>query len=325
MKKVAIIFVIAILINFITVYAQATDVYIGTGGSWGVYYPTGNNICSIINSAYDEYGIDCSAVTSSGSVYNINQVVGNFWEFGIVQSDRQYEAWNGLGPWVGYPKENLRSVFSIHYESVILIAAEDSGINTINDLIGKTVNVGPETSNAYQHAINALSYAEITLSDIIPTNYNLSDAANEFQSGSIDALFITYWNPNTIILDLSQGERKIYLVPINNEKDFFEIYPYYAPSIIPIKYYKDAVNNKDVSTFGLKATFITSIEVPNDMVYAFTKEIFDNFLYFRTLHPAYEVLTKNKMLQGLTAPIHPGAMKYFKEVIFLNEKSDKKK
>ncbi|MFC1882688.1 TAXI family TRAP transporter solute-binding subunit, partial [Thermodesulfobacteriota bacterium] len=101
--------------------------------------------------------------------------------------------------------------------------------------------------------------------------------------------------------------------------------PESAPAIIPIKYYKDAVNNKDVWTFGVKATFITSIEIPNDMVYAFAKEIFDNFTYFQELHLVYEVLTKNQMVQGLTVPIHPGAMKYFKEVIFLKDYGDTKK
>ena len=90
-------------------------------------------------------------------------------------------------------------------------------------------------------------------------------------------------------------------------------YPYYAKSVIPIEFYTGAVNDADVPTFGVKATFVTSAKVPDNVVYAITKEVFDNLEEFKQLHPAYSVLTKQNMLEGLSAPIHPGAMKYFKE------------
>jgi hypothetical protein len=93
----------------------------------------------------------------------------------------------------------------------------------------------------------------------------------------------------------------------------FEKYPYYAPSFVPVKLYPGAVNDSDVTTFGVKATFVTSAKVSEDVVYAITKEVFDNFDDFKSLHPAYAVLTKEGMLEGLSAPIHPGAMKYYKE------------
>ncbi|HAY38892.1 MAG TPA: C4-dicarboxylate ABC transporter substrate-binding protein, partial [Desulfobacteraceae bacterium] len=89
--------------------------------------------------------------------------------------------------------------------------------------------------------------------------------------------------------------------------------PYYAKAVIPIEFYPGAVNDADVPTFGVKATFVTSAKVPDKVVYAIAKEVFDNFEEFKTLHPAYQVLTKENMLEGLSAPIHPGAMKYFKE------------
>jgi hypothetical protein len=82
---------------------------------------------------------------------------------------------------------------------------------------------------------------------------------------------------------------------------------------IPMKFYPGALTEEDVTTFGVKATFVTSAEVPDEVVYAITKEVFDNFLDFKKLHPAYEVLTKKNMLEGMSAPIHPGAMKYYKE------------
>ena len=90
-------------------------------------------------------------------------------------------------------------------------------------------------------------------------------------------------------------------------------YPYYAKAVVPMKFYSGATNDGDVETFGVKATFVTSSKVPDEVVYAITKEVFDNFDAFKKLHPAYGVLTKENMLEGMSAPIHPGAMKYFKE------------
>jgi TRAP transporter TAXI family solute receptor len=83
--------------------------------------------------------------------------------------------------------------------------------------------------------------------------------------------------------------------------------------MIPIKLYPGATNKSDVSTFGVKATFVTSAKVDDRVVYAVTKEVFENFEAFKKLHPAYAVLTKQNMLEGMSAPIHPGAMKYYKE------------
>ncbi len=90
--------------------------------------------------------------------------------------------------------------------------------------------------------------------------------------------------------------------------------PYYAPSIILIKDYPGVGNTEDVPSFGVKATLCTSADVPEAVVYAVTKEVFENLEEFKKLHPAFEVLTRESMLQGLSAPLHPGAEKYFKEV-----------
>ena len=81
-----------------------------------------------------------------------------------------------------------------------------------------------------------------------------------------------------------------------------------------MKFYPNAVNTSDVSTFGVKATFVTSALIPDDVVYGITKEVFDNFEMFKKLHPAYITLSRRKMLDALSAPIHPGALKYYREV-----------
>lgn len=309
-----------LLLTCLTGFAAETDVVIGTGGSSGVYYPTGNNICGMVNSK-PEYEINCTAITTGGSIYNINSVLAGTLDFGIAQSDRQYDAWNGLGYWTGVgPQQNLRSIFSIHHESVTIIAGSNSGITTIQDLTGKVVNIGPEGSGARKNAIHALFNAGINYeTELTATDYNFNDAIENFQNSTIDAVFITIGHPSAKITSVTEGSRPVYFVPITDIDNLLTEYPYYYRSIIPIQLYPEASNTSDVQTFGVKATFITAIDMPDDIVYAFAKEVLANFLEFQQLHPSYEALNKNDMLQALTAPIHPGAIKYYKEVIFIRE------
>ncbi|MBT8339280.1 MAG: TAXI family TRAP transporter solute-binding subunit, partial [Desulfatitalea sp.] len=136
---------------------QTTFVTIGTGGITGVYYPTGGAIANMVNKKRDTYNIRCTVESTGGSVFNVNAVMAGDLEFGVVQSDRQYQAVKGMAEWQQKgPQEDLRAVFSIHPESVTLLAAVDAGINDIRDLKGKRVNIGNPGSGQRQNAIDAL-------------------------------------------------------------------------------------------------------------------------------------------------------------------------
>jgi len=300
--------------SHITTSAKAdVSITIGTGGTQGVYYPTGINICNMINSK-PEYGISCTAVSTGGSIYNINSVLAGTLEFGIAQSDRQYAAWNGQDQWQQLgPQENLRSVFSIHQEAVTLVAGSDTGIRTLQDLRGRIVNIGPEGSGGRKNAIDALETEGINYStDLTGTSYNLSEALTRFLDNEIDAFFITVGHPSDYITSAVQG-RSTYFVPIVNISNLLANYSYYSEATILIHHYPGVTNNENVPTFGVKATLVTSVSLSDYIVYAVTKEVFDNFAQFQQLHPAYEVLTKCDMLKALTAPIHSGADTYYKE------------
>lgn len=296
-------------------HAKTTFVAIGTGGITGVYYPTGGAVSKMINKKRKQYGIRCTVESTSGSVFNVNAVMSGDLEFGIVQSDRQYQAWHGLAEWKDKgPQKNLRAIFSVHPESVTLVAAEDAGIKTILDLKGKRVNIGNPGSGQRQNAIDALAAAGIDYEkDLMAESVKASEAPGLLQDGRIDAFFYTVGHPSGAIKEATAGKRKVQIVSITTIDELLSRFPYYAASSIPIKLYPNATNKGDVSTFGVKATFVTSARVPDDLVYIMTKEVFDNLEEFKKLHPAYEVLTKKNMLQGLSATIHPGAMKYYKE------------
>jgi len=288
---------------------------IGTGSETGVYYSAGEAISKMVNKKIDVYGQKVTVESTGGSVFNINAVMNGNLEFGIVQSDRQTQAWEGTDKWkeAGSQKD-LRAICALYPESVTLIAAVDAGINSIEDLKGKVVSIGNPGSSNRGNAVIALENAGLNWeTDIQAESLNASETAKMLQDGHIDAFFYTVGHPNDSFKKAADGKRKVKFIPITNIDKLLEKYPYYTKSVIPIDFYPNAANTEDVQTFGVKATLITSSSVHDDIVYAVTKEIFDSLDEFKALHPAFNILTKENMMEGLTVPFHPGALKYFTE------------
>lgn len=291
-------------------------VTIGTGGITGVYYPTGGAIAKIVNKKRDEYGLRCTVESTGGSVFNVNAVLSGDLEFGVVQSDRQYQAIHGEKEWKDAGlQSNLRAVFSLHPEAVTLLAAADAGINTFEDMKGKRVNIGNPGSGQRENSIDALNASGMDYTtDIIAESVKAAEAPGLLQDERLDAFFYTVGHPSGAFKEATSGRRKTKFIEIPHTDELVKKFPYYAKTFIPVDLYPGAENTEDVKTFGVKATFVTSASVPDDVVYAITKEVLENLDEFKTLHPAFAHLTKEGMLEGLSAPIHPGALKYYKEV-----------
>jgi len=320
MKCVSIIFMILFLFWTVPFGAWAkTKVFtIATGEYMGRYYPTGGAIAEIVNNKQEEYGFRCTAKPTSGSVININSIMAGDMEFGIVQSDRQYQAINGLNEWKDKgPQKDLRAMFSIYTESVTLIASVDSGAKTIQNLKGKRVDIGKIGSGGRQNAIDALNAAGIdwkTDMNVIKIGKH-TDAQSMLMRGELDAFFLTVGHPSTVIKFATAGAKETLFIPIVNIEKLLSKYPYYAKSFIPNMLYPGAVNEENVKTFGVKATFVTSAKIPDNIVYTITKEVFENLGSLKFSHPTLKMLTKKSMVKdGLTAPMHSGALRYFKEV-----------
>jgi hypothetical protein len=300
-------------------HAEPQFATIGSGDITGVYYPAGLAIAKMINSKRDVYGVRTAVELTSGSVFNANAVLAGYMEFGLVQSDVQYQAVNGQAKWKEKgPQKDLRAVFSIYHESVCLVAAVDAGIETILDLEGKRVNLGLPGSGGYQNAINALESMGLNpRADIFPEKTGAPKAPQHLQDNRIDAFFCTVGHPSEMLKEAVSGSRKVHFVPITGSgiDRLIADRVYYTKTLLPVaKFYQGAKNTGDVETFGVSATLCTSAIVPDRVVYVITKEVFDNFDHFRRQHPALGNLTKKGMLEGLSAPLHPGALKYFKEV-----------
>jgi len=298
-----------------SLFAETTHVIIGTGRPVGVYHPTGKTIAKLVNQKSHIHHVHATAESTTGSVFNINAVMTGDFEFGIAQSDRQYQAFNGLAEWRDKgPQQDLRSVFSLYPEVITLCATVFSGIRDIRDLKGKRVNIGNPGSGQRQHAIDALEAVGFAWrNDLKTEGAKVTQAPGLLQDGRLDAFFYTVGHPSDALKQATQGSTRVRFVTIKGIEKLLAKTPYYTRAFVPIGFYPDAVNSGDVETFGVKATCVTSVKVPKAVVYALTKAVFENLAWFKSQHPVNDLLTKVGMLEGLSAPIHPGAMQYYRE------------
>jgi TRAP transporter TAXI family solute receptor len=206
-------------------------------------------------------------------------------------------------------------VFSIHPESITLIASGRSDITEIRHLKGKRVNLGNPGSGQLQNSKDVIRAAGLNEKDISGEYVKAVEAPGLLQDERLDAFFYTVGHPNGNIKEATSGRIKVFIVPIEGKDvdNMLETYPYYAKSTIPCDFYPSALNEEDIPSIGVKATLVTSKNVDDDIVYAITKEVFENLDDFKSLHPAYRILTTENMLKGLSAPVHKGALRYYRE------------
>ncbi|MCW4148987.1 TAXI family TRAP transporter solute-binding subunit [Halomonas janggokensis] len=293
---------------------------IGTGGQTGVYYVVGQSVCRLVNRGSDEHNIRCNAPSTGGSVANINGIKSGELNMGVAQSDVQYQAYNGTGNFEGDAFEDLRAVFRIHGEPLTLLARADSGIETLDDLEGKRVNIGNPGSgqrNTMEVVMDAKGWDEDTFS--LVSELDAAEQAAALSDNNIDAMVYVVGHPNGSIQEATTTVDS-HLIPMNDDdiQGIVDEYPYYSTSVIPGGLYKN--NPDDVETFGVAATFVTSADADDDVVYETVKAVFDDFDRFKRLHPAFENLDAQDMVtQGLSAPLHDGAKRYYVEQGWIEE------
>lgn len=289
---------------------------IGTGGQTGVYYVVGQSICRLVNRNTAETGIKCTAPSTGGSIANINAIQAGDMTMGVAQSDWQFHAYNGDVPeFEGDKKfEDLRAVFSVHPEPFNVVARADSGIETFEDLKGKRVNVGNPGSGQRGTMEVVLDAVGWTMGDFsLASELKPAEQSAALGDNKVDAIIYTVGHPNGSIQEATSTV-DARLIPVTGEAidKLVDDNPYYAKATIPGGMYTGS--DEDVETFGVKATFVTSADVPEDMVYEVVKSVFDNFDRFKGLHPAFANLEPETMIaEGNSAPLHPGAEKYYKE------------
>ncbi|MGB0682739.1 MAG: TAXI family TRAP transporter solute-binding subunit [Magnetovibrionaceae bacterium] len=295
--------------------AEKRFMTIGTGGVTGVYYPSGGAICRLVNKKRKEHGIRCSVESTEGSISNIRALAENDIELGIAQSDVQLDAYQGKGEFNGDAMGSLRTLFSLQLESMHLIVRKSSGIKEVADLRGKRVNIGNPGSGHRASTELLLDAAGLQIRDLaLASELKSSEQAAALCDNKLDAVVFTVGTPNGAVKEATTS-CDAEIVPIAGElRDaFLAMNQAYVPAVIPGGTYRGSP--ADVETFGVRATVVTTDELPADMAYEAVRAVFENFNRFQALHPAFANLSKEKMVtEGLVAPMHEGAKTYFTEI-----------
>ena len=295
--------------------AQQKYVTIGTGGVTGVYYAAGGAICRLVNKDRAKHGIRCSVESTGGSVFNINTIKAGELDLGVAQSDVQYNAAKGQGQYKdGGAYGDLRAVMSLHPEPFTVLTRKEANAKNFTDMKGKKFNVGNPGSGTRSSLEELIAAMGWKLTDFaLASELKADEHGPALCDGKIDGFFYGVGHPSANIQDptTSCGAK---LVPVTGaavDKLIAEK-PYYAKAVIPGGLYPG--NAADTQTYGVLATLVSSSKVPADSVYAVVKAVFDNFEEFKKLHPALANLKPEDMVKnGLSAPLHEGAARYYKE------------
>jgi len=294
--------------------AQQKFVTIGTGGVTGVYYAVGGAVCRLMNKSRAETGLRCSVESTGGSVFNANAIKTGELDFGLAQSDIQFGAAKGEGQFKGKADPDLRAVFSVHPEPFTVLARKDAGVTSFADFKGKRFNIGNPGSGTLSSMEELLRQMGWTKNDFsLAAELKADEQGTALCDNKIDGFFYGVGHPSAAIQDptIACGAKLISLTGPAVETLLKE-HPYYAKATIPGGMY--ANNPNPTETYGVLATIITSAKVADTTVYALVKAVFDNFDEFKKLHPAFAHLEPKDMVgNGLSAPLHPGAIKFYKE------------
>ena len=309
-KKIA----TATLVGMLSIPAFAAEfVTIGTGGVTGTYYPTGGAICRLVNQYKKETKIRCSVESTGGSIYNVNTIKNGELDFGIVQSDVVYQASKGEGAFKDAAIPKLKAVMAIYPELLTLVSRKEANINSLMDVKNKRINLGNPGSGNEATALTLFDASGIKKEDLsFAGDLKASEMPDALRDNKIDGYFYMVGHPTANIKDAATS-LDVKITPISgpNVDSLIKKYPYFAKANVPGGLYKG--NDAPTPTFGVKAVLVTSDDVSANAVYTVVKAILENFDEFKQLHPAYADITKESLLDGLSAPLHEGAKKYFQE------------
>lgn len=295
--------------------AQERFVTIGTGGQTGVYYTAGQSVCRFLNRAEVQPAIKCNAPSTAGSVTNIVALESGEYEFGFIQSDHQHKALNGLAPFDKKgPLKDLRAVFSLQTEILTVVARSDSGIESFDDLKGKRVNIGVPGSGSrdtFDEVMKAKGWSNADFA--LAGELKPAEMASALGDNNLDAITYVVGHPSGAIQEaLTNVDAK--LIPVSGPEidAFLQHADYYTAAQIPAGLYPGV--DTAVPSIGGKAVLATTSKTDPEIVYQLVKAVFDNLERFKRLHPAFADLEAKDMIRvGLTAPLHEGAERFYKE------------
>ncbi|MDR5906769.1 TAXI family TRAP transporter solute-binding subunit [Franzmannia qiaohouensis] len=288
--------------------AEETRITIGTASPAGVYHLAGRTLCRMLTNP-------CDAQTSDGSAENLANVREGVVNVALAQSDLQHYAVTGEQGFAEIgADDSLRSLFSLHGEPFTLVVRRDSGIQHFDDLYQRAVNVGNPGSGQRGTMMTLLEAKGWSLDDFSLANDLPADQQSlELCHGNVDAMVYTVGHPNDSV---AQAIRlcDAMLVDVEGEEidRLVDALPYFTPAAIAAGVYAD--DQPEIHTFGVRATLVASANTENELIYQLVAAVFDDLETLKAYHPAFDELTPEQMIsEGLSAPLHDGALRYYRE------------
>lgn len=294
---------------------KTSHLYLGTGSVQGVYFPIGGVICRLLNRKTYVHRIRCTLESTGGSIYNLRQLRENNFDLVFAQSDWQYNAYFGKSTFEKEsPNPDLRAVFALEADPLALIVQQNSEIAEFDGLQDRVVSFG--YARALQHRIiddllEVKGWTEKNFKQVRRMSDNKQVA--ELCASNVDAILLLSSSLNDRLQDLDES-CKLKIIPIAGDEvdQVIEQKPYYRKSVIAKGDYLDSPN--DVASFGLGATFVAQYQTSPKAIYHVVKEVVENFNDFKSLHPSLKSLNKKELpYAGISIPLHPGAIRYYKE------------
>lgn len=310
-KKMMIVLFVAVMAAFSfcgTAFAAKTFLSIATGGTSGTYYPIGGAIAAAVSKGSD---IQATAETGNASVANVNLVAKGDIEVAFTQND--VASWGYSGKLMfKTPLKNLRAICALYPEHVQLITTKDSNVKSIADLKGKRVGVGAPGSGVEGDVRAIFQVAGLKYSDMKVDFLDFGATTSRFKDNQIDAGFVVAGFPTASVMDLATTKE---ITLLNFDKAFMnkltKEHPFFVESKIPANTYRGITT--DITTPAVMAMLVTRDDVPADVIYKFTKAMFDNIADVHASHAKGKEINLKTALDGLTVPMHPGAVRFFKE------------
>jgi TRAP transporter TAXI family solute receptor len=281
-----------------------------TGSVGGVYYPLGGGISETLTDNIE--GTLVNAYTGNASVSNSNLINLGEVDLALVQSNVASWAIDGVDMF-DEPLEDLRGIASLYSEVIQVIVRKDAGIDSFNDLVGKNVSVGKIDSGNYFDAINLMNAHGIDLSSMNAKYLSFGEAFDMMINEELDAVFVTSGIPtSSVALMASKVDIKLLEIDENIMQDLVESFPYYTIEIVPAETYPGS--EKDIFALSTRALWICNKDLDDDLVYEMLKVYYEELNLLKTIHVSLDQESKETALKGMSIPIHPGALKFYKEI-----------
>ena len=292
---------------------MSRDLLIGGGSVTGVYYQVALHVCNLVNKHSDGAYKLCRAPGSGVRVQHQRREPR-----ACSTSASRSPTATGRLPTVMRTGTARRwapcgSVFSAHPETVLLVTRADTGIASVEDLVGRAVNIGNPGSGQRGNAEDVLRLHGIDPdSDIDAQGLQQNEASRALIDRKIDAFFYTVGNPAAAIEEPANST-DIRIVPINSQaiRDFIADKPYYVMTSIQPGVYKGV--DEPVETYAVKATVVASDALEADVVHDVVRIVMENLDELKAAHAAFRHLDPAAMMGGLSAALHDGARRYYEE------------